>query len=528
MNPILLSAEIPPLVSQFALVLVGAAAVGYLFERIGLIPIIGYLITGAIVGPFALGVVSSTELVDQMADIGVIFLLFAIGLELSGDQLRRMGWLMFGGGMLQVTLAVVAVTAAGILFGVDAKVALYTGCLISLSSTAVVLKLLSSRGETGSPVGDVAIAFLIFQDIAVVVMVLLVPMLGSGGGDVIEIVLALVKSLALIAAVLVATRWIVPPLLAAVSARTSGEEFLLAVLAIGMGVAWVVTLLGLSASLGAFIAGLVVSSGPHRERATRYVEPFQVVFAAIFFVSIGMLIDLSYALDHLPLIAGTIVAIVLVKGLTTAVAARAFRQPWLIAVPSALLLAQVGEFSFVLERAGRDAGLSPFDAGTDGSQTFIATSVALLALTPALHSLGGAVARRFARPMEQKPEGPTVVLLGAAERFDDLRNVLQEQRPDVHVVLADASGLDPHGPSSSRPVLLVVDESSGASVEPIVRRALGAEPPVPVVVRAWSRLDAEQPRVHPDLRVIVDEEAGADELRRRVLDALPGTPGSKP
>ena len=384
------SAEIaPPLVTQLAVVLVGAALVGYLCQRVGLIPIVGYLATGALLGPYALGVVDSTELVDQLAEVGVIFLLFAIGLELSGDQLKRMGPLMFGGGALQVVLTVGAVTVgSALLAGVDVRTGIYTGCLIALSSTAVVLKLLSSKGTTGSPTGQVSVAFLIFQDIAVVVMVLVVPLLGQGGGSLWDVLLVLVKSAVIIVVVVLGTRRVVPRALAAVSARTNDEEFLLAILAIAIGIAFLVTLFGLSASLGAFIAGLVVSSGPHRSRATRYVEPFQVVFAAVFFASIGMLLDLQFLMDNLGSVAVLVVVIVALKVVTTGAAARAFGQPWPVVGASALLLAQLGEFAFVLERSGREVGLTPFGEGETGSQTFIAASVALFALTPALYAVG--------------------------------------------------------------------------------------------------------------------------------------------
>ena len=257
----------PPLVTQFAVVLIGAAVVGYLCQRVRLIPIVGYLATGALLGPYALGVVESTELVDQVAEIGVIFLLFAIGLELSGDQLKRMGPLMFGGGAVQVVATVAVVTGLTALAGADVKTGIYTGCLVALSSTAVVLKILSGNAQTGSPTGQVAVAFLIFQDIAVVVMVLVVPLLGTGGGGVGDIASVLLRSAVIIVVVMVGTRRLVPKILGAVSARTNDEEFLLAILAIAVGIAWLVTVFGLSASLGAFIAGLVVSSGPHRTRA---------------------------------------------------------------------------------------------------------------------------------------------------------------------------------------------------------------------------------------------------------------------
>ena len=458
------SAEIaPPLVTQLAVVLVGAALVGYLCQRIGLIPIVGYLATGALLGPYALGVVDSTELVDQLAEVGVIFLLFAIGLELSGDQLKRMGPLMFGGGALQVVLTVGAVTVgSALLAGVDVRTGIYTGCLIALSSTAVVLKLLSSKGKTGSPTGEVSVAFLIFQDIAVVVMVLVVPLLGQGGGSLWDVVLVLVKSAVIIVVVMLGTRRVVPRALAAVSTRTNDEEFLLAILAIAIGIAFLVTLFGLSASLGAFIAGLVVSSGPHRSRATRYVEPFQVVFAAVFFASIGMLLDLQFLLDNLGSVAVLVVVIVGLKVVTTGAAARAFGQPWPVVGASALLLAQLGEFAFVLERSGREVGLTPFGEGETGSQTFIAASVALFALTPALYAVGERLLRSAAAGAPE-PAGDRVVIIGSPERVARLGEIVTEALPDVTVVASDVSGLGGSaGPRRDPSVrLLVVDSSAG-------------------------------------------------------------------
>jgi monovalent cation:H+ antiporter-2, CPA2 family len=509
----------PPLVSQLALVLVGAAVVGYLCQRIGLIPIVGYLATGVLLGPYALGVVSSTELVDQLAEVGVILLLFSIGLELSGDQLKRMGPLMFGGGALQVLLTVVAVAGGAVLLaGVDVRSAIYTGCLVALSSTAVVLKMLSSKGTTGSPTGQVAVAFLIFQDIAVVLMVLVVPLLGQGGGSVGEVVLVLAKSMLIIVLVILGTRRVVPRVLAAVSARTNEEEFLLAILAIAVGIAFLVTLFGLSASLGAFIAGLVVSSGPHRSRATRHVEPFQVVFATVFFASIGMLLDPRFLIDNI----GSVVVLVLVtlalKIVTTGVAARVFGQPWPVVGASALLLAQLGEFAFVLERSGREVGLTPFDQGETGSQTFIAASVALFALTPALYALGERLLRRWpvsgAAPTEDR-----VVVIGSEERLAGLTRIVSEALPGVTVVGSDVTGLgEPRGRRDPSVRLIVVDSSAGAAVADIVRAAVQSEPPVPTIVRTSERLDIDNVHTLADaLTIVVDEEAGDAALAQEIV-----------
>lgn len=522
------SAEIaPPLVTQLAVVLVGAAVVGYLCQRVGLIPIVGYLATGAVLGPFALGVVESTELVDQLAEVGVIFLLFAIGLELSGDQLKRMGPLMFGGGALQVVLTVGAVTVgSALLAGVDVRTGIYTGCLIALSSTAVVLKLLSSKGKTGSPTGQVSVAFLIFQDIAVVVMVLVVPLLGQGGGSLWDVALVLAKSAVIIVVVVLGTRRVVPRALAAVSARTNDEEFLLAILAIAIGIAFLVTLFGLSASLGAFIAGLVVSSGPHRSRATRYVEPFQVVFAAVFFASIGMLLDLQFLLDNLGSVAVLVLVIVALKVVTTGAAARAFGQPWPVVGASALVLAQLGEFAFVLERSGREVGLTPFGEGETGSQTFIAASVALFALTPALYAVGERLLRSAAAA--PAPAGDRVVIIGSPERVARLEEVVASALPNAALVVSDVSGLGgAAGPTRDPSVrLIVVDSSAGPAVAGIVKAAVQAEPAVPTIVRTSQRLDVDNVRVtDEDLTVIVDEEAGDATLARAIARVTnPGGP----
>ncbi|MGA8046540.1 MAG: cation:proton antiporter [Dermatophilaceae bacterium] len=515
----LIAADVaPPLVTQLAVVLVGAAVVGYLCQRIGLIPIVGYLATGVVLGPYALGIVESTELVDQLAEVGVILLLFSIGLELSGDQLKRMGPLMFGGGALQVGLTVVAVAGGAALFaGVDLRSGIYTGFLIALSSTAVVLKLLSTKGTTGSPTGQVSVAFLIFQDIAVVLMVLVVPLLGQGGGSAWEVLVVLAKSLVIIALVILGSRRVVPRVLAAVSARTNDEEFLLAILAIAVGIGYLVTLFGLSASLGAFIAGLVVSSGPHRSRATRYVEPFQVVFATVFFASIGMLLDPRFLAENLVEVATLVIVVLILKVVTSGVAARVFKQPWPVVGASALLLAQLGEFAFVLERSGREVGLSPFAAGETGSQTFIAASVALFALTPALYAAGERILRRTSAS-RRTPAEDRILVIGSPERLPALESIVAEVRPDATVVASDVSSLLGRGGRRDPSVrLIIVDSSAGAAVADIVRAALRADPPVPTIVRTSDRLDVDNVQISDEhLTLVVDEEVGDAELARQI------------
>ncbi|MGI9622630.1 MAG: cation:proton antiporter [Acidimicrobiales bacterium] len=384
----MLAVGAPPLVEEFAITVAAAAVFGYLAQRFGLVSIVGYLIAGVAVGPNALGLIDDLELVEQMAEIGVIFLMFFIGLELSGEMLRKMGSLLFGGGALQVGLTVALVTSVAVALGVDLKPAIYTGCLVALSSTAVVLKLLSTKGETNTPTGSVAVAFLIFQDIAVVLLVLIVPMLGDDGGNIGEIVWATTRALIVILLLIIVAKWVIPPILDRVAQYSDGEGFLLAVIALAGGVAYAVTLFGLTASLGAFVAGLVVAAGPHRHRATENILPFQALFAAVFFASIGMLLDPATVIDVWPVILFFCVVVVAIKLIATGVAARVFGQPWPVVAASSFVLAQVGEFAFILEKIGRDAGLTPADRGEDGSQVFIAVTVVLIAVTPLLYDTG--------------------------------------------------------------------------------------------------------------------------------------------
>ena len=288
---IIAAAVAPPFLVQTVAIVVAAAVIAYLSSRIGLVPIVGFLIAGVIIGPHALGLVEDQALVNDAAEIGVILLLFTIGIEFSLDKLWRIKTLIFGGGGLQVTLASLGVLGVLAAFGVEWRAALFTGFLVSLSSTAIVLKLLGDRGETASPHGQVILGLLIFQDLAVIVMVLVVPMLGGGGGSGAEIAGALAKALGLIVAVLVVARRLMPPLLERVALTCAPELFLLTVIAICLGTAWLTSIAGVSLSLGAFLAGLVVSESRFSHHAFGEIMPLQILFSATFFVSVGMLLD---------------------------------------------------------------------------------------------------------------------------------------------------------------------------------------------------------------------------------------------
>ena len=389
--PPILAAAAPAFLFEAVCLLFAGAVIAYLCSRIGLVPIVGFLAAGVLIGPNALGLVTNQALVDQAAELGVILLLFTIGIEFSLEKLNRIRRLIFGGGGLQVTLATLLTAGILRLFDLDWPTAIFSGFLVALSSTAIVLKLLGDRGETGTGHGRIGLGFLIFQDLGIIAMVMLVPALAGQGGGATEIALALGKAAVLIVIALTAARRLMPPVLERVAQTCSQEVFLLSVIAICLGTAYLTSLAGISVSLGAFLAGLVVSESRFSHHAFAEIMPLQILFSATFFVSVGMLLDVQYLIQNLPMVLLVVAGVLVVKVATTAVAALALGESWKVSLGAGLLLAQVGEFSFVLERAGQPMGLQPFGLG---SQTFIAATVVLMVATPMLAQLGSSIAQR--------------------------------------------------------------------------------------------------------------------------------------
>ena len=456
---LILAAAAPPFLVEIAVLIVAGAIVAYVGYRLGLVPIVGFLLTGVIIGPHGLGVIEDAEMVDALAEVGVILLLFTIGIEFSLEKLARIQRLIFGGGGLQVSLTTAATAGILALFGVPWQAGVFTGFLVALSSTAIVLKLLGSRGEQNDPHGQVGLGLLIFQDLAIIVMVLLVPMLAGTGGSALEIGWALVKAGIVIAAVLLGARRVMPAVLERVARTCSQELFLLTVIALCFGTAWLTSLAGVSVALGAFLAGLIVSESRFSEHAFGEIMPLQIIFAATFFVSVGMLLDLAFLVANLPLVLAVVVVVLVLKTVVTGVSARLLGYSLPVAASSALLLAQVGEFSFVLERAGRELGLYPAGLEGTGSQTFIASTVLLMMATPALASLG----TRLGRKMEAEAES------------DDMEAMVEE-----------AEGLAPEHAGIENHVIVA---GYGRSARRLVRVLRGSGIPHVVVTLSPPRAD---------------------------------------
>ncbi|MEM0963472.1 MAG: cation:proton antiporter [Bacteroidota bacterium] len=390
---VIAAGAVPPFLVEVVAIVFAAALVAYVCKRLGLVPIVGFLLAGVLIGPSSLGLVTDQELIDAAAEVGVLLLLFTIGIEFSLDKLQKIQRLIFVGGGIQVGLTTVVVAGLCLAFGVDWRASVFTGFLVALSSTAIVTKLLGDRGETNSEVGQGSVGLLIFQDLAVILMVLLVPALGGEAASPLEVATALGTAAAIILFVLVVARRVLPPLLEHVARTCSSELFLLTVIAICFGTAYAVGLAGVSVALGAFLAGLVVSQSRFSEHALSEILPLQILFSAVFFVSVGLLLDLSFVVENLGLVLGALAVMALIKLATTFVAIRAVGRATPAAAATALWLAQVGEFSFVLERSGREVGLAPLGMPEVGAPLFIAATVVSMALTPVAVPYAGRLAR---------------------------------------------------------------------------------------------------------------------------------------
>lgn len=341
------------------LVIILAAAVAVVaFLRYLQVPsIAGFIVAGTIVGPNALGLVKDLHQVEILAELGVVLLLFGIGLELSLSRVRRLWRPIVIGGAAQVGGTILVVIGISLLFGRDIRTGLLLGFIFAVSSTAIVLRGLSTRGELETPHGRLTLGILIFQDLCVVPMVLVIPALGETAGSGKSLVVQLLTAAAVITGVLVAARLVVPRFLEAIARTRKRELFILSVFLICFGTAWVVSSVGVSLALGAFLAGLVVSGSRYREQAISDLVPLRDVLASVFFVSIGMLLNLRNVLDNLLPILGIFAAIIFGKFIIIFVASAIMRLPLRVGIMTAASLSQVGEFSFVLLIAATGTGL---------------------------------------------------------------------------------------------------------------------------------------------------------------------------
>ena len=385
----------PMFLADLVIVFAVAAAIVFAFGQFRLPSVVGLLVAGVLVGPYGLSLISDLHVVEVLAEIGVVVLLFTVGLEFSLSRLLVMLPTMARVGLPQIVGTTVLVTAATWWYLGTLPQAVFAGMLVAMSSTAIVLKLLADRGETATPHGRVAIAVLLLQDLVVVAAMLAVPLLATaagvdppaeaaavshGGGLFANPFASVAAGLALVVAVLAVGRLVVPRILHEVVRLRNRELFLMTIVLACLGTAAITAQAGLSLALGAFLAGLVLSESEYGHQAFTEVLPFRDTLASLFFVSVGMLLDIRFLADHAALVAATVLAIVVGKAAMTAVPALLAGYPPRTSLLAGAALAQVGEFSFVLGSRGAQAGL----LDRDDYQTFLAAAVLTMAVTPLL------------------------------------------------------------------------------------------------------------------------------------------------
>jgi CPA2 family monovalent cation:H+ antiporter-2 len=383
----------PEILNELLVVYAVAGVVVYTFHRLRAPSMVGLLLGGVIVGPYGLGLIANVEAVEVLAEIGVVILLFTIGLELSLSKIFSLAPTMLAVGLPQV-LGSLLVTAAVIFpYTQDYRPAIFAGMLVMMSSTAVVMKLLADRGEIDSPYGRVSVAVLLLQDLLVAVCMISLPLLSNEDHGESAPVLELAKGLLVVVFVLLAIRIAFPRIMFQMLETRNRELFLITIIVACIGSAGMTAWAGLSLALGAFLAGLGLSDSEYAHQTLAEVLPFRDTLSSLFFISVGMLLDIRFVLSHFGLILVVVVSLVLIKFLVVAIPLWILRHPLRTVILGALSLAQIGEFSFIL--ASR--GLSEFRLiNANDYQVFLAAAVITMALTPFLIAAGPTLVDRVA------------------------------------------------------------------------------------------------------------------------------------
>jgi monovalent cation:H+ antiporter-2, CPA2 family len=380
------------LIETLAIGLVAAFAGGLLAQRLRLPPIVGYLLAGVAVGPFTPGLIADSGTANELAELGVILLMFGVGIHFSIPDLLAVRGIAIPGAIGQILVATLLGAGLGVALGWGVAGGVVLGLAVSVASTVVLLRALEGRGELEAPQGRVAVGWLIVEDLfTVLVLVLLptlAPLLTGGGGSLADagvgLVIAVAK-LALFAAIMLAVGGrVVPPLLTYVSRTGSRELFTLSVLAIAIGIAFIASaVFGVSFALGAFLAGVVLNESEVSHRAAADALPLQDAFAVLFFVSVGMLFDPGFLLAQPLAVVAMVLLVVVAKAVTAFLIVVALRRPMRIALTVGAALSQVGEFSFILATLGLSLGLIPGEA----FQLVVAAALVSITLNPLLFRL---------------------------------------------------------------------------------------------------------------------------------------------
>jgi CPA2 family monovalent cation:H+ antiporter-2 len=397
--------------ANLLIILASSLVVIALFQRLRLPPVLGYLCVGLMIGPTAFNWVNESEDLPDLAELGVVFLLFSLGLEFSLSKMLALRKVVFRLGSQQVLITAVLLGGLLMLFGMSATPAMLLGAGLSLSSTAIVSKELGSLGEIFSSHGQNAIAVLLFQDIVAVLLLTLVPVF-AGNSDQAwywALPVTLGKTVLLFVGLLMASRWLLPRLFHEVAAARSAELFVLLALVIVLLTAWLTHLLGLSPALGAFLAGMLLGESHYRHQIEADIRPFRDILLGVFFVSIGMLIDLQLFLSHGLLILGLTLGLLLIKGCVVALLVKWRGNDVETAWRSGLALAQGGEFCFALMAQMQQNKMMPADLGG----LLLAATFCSMLLTPLLLRAAPHIATRLHRKPNEEAKLEEISTLNA-------------------------------------------------------------------------------------------------------------------
>ncbi len=380
---------------ELIILLAVSLPITYVFHKAKLPALVGFLITGVLIGPYGAAVITETEVVQRLADLGVVLLLFTVGLEFSIGDILKSGRQFLIGGATQVLLTIAVIAGIAVFLGYPLPQAVFFGFLASLSSTAIVLKMYADRAELDSPHGKLATGILLFQDIAVVPMMLLLPVLSqaTSAGDLtpLSILISVGKAVLGLVVVFVSARVAVPFFLHQVIRLRDREMFFLLVVLLCLGTAWITYSLGLSLALGAFLAGLIISESEYSHEIVIEITPFRDYFASIFFISVGMLLQTGFLMSHWPALLLMTVLLVLVKTTLVIVTAKLLSYPIRTALLAGLGVAQIGEFAFLLAQQGHSL------MNEETFQMFINTSILSMLATPFIIQAAPLLTSRLSR-----------------------------------------------------------------------------------------------------------------------------------
>lgn len=525
-----------------------AAVAGGVLARIARQPLIlGYVLGGIAIGPFTPGpTISGSHTFELFAEIGVILLMFSIGLEFSVKDLMQVKWVALGGGPLGILLSIGLAIVVGSLAGWTTIQSIVIGAVISMASTMVLARLLVDRGELHSQHGRVMIGITLVEDVAVVAMTVLMPALGEfDSGRLLLIGQALAKALLILVPLGYIGATVIPHIMTLVARTQNQELFLLVTLAISLGTAAITQMVGLSLALGAFLAGLIISASEYGHETLARLLSLRDAFVALFFVTIGILIDPRVIVDHLSLLGTMIALIVAGKLIIWTTVVRLFGYPWMTAFLTGIGLTQIGEFSFVLIQVARTAG----HIGSEVYNATLAASLITILMNAALvrYVPDWIGRRRLARgspetmclPVESELVEKHVVLcgfgrvgssLGKAFEAFNLPYVAIDRDPDVvrQLQVRGASGF--YGDASHRELLVKarVPEASLVivalpGIEPAalaVSRIRDVNPNVPILARAHGDAEAERLAAVGATEVIQTEVEASATLIRHALNCL--------